>query len=67
MVISGVSMQDYLATLATRNASNDVSSQIAAAVLKQVMQQNQQQGQAIVEMIQSMSLDGTGQLIDISA
>lgn len=67
MNISGTSMEDVLASMATSRSNKQVQTEIASAVLKQQQEQEQIQAAALVEMIQSSSLDGTGKLVNRSA
>lgn len=60
-------MEDVLASMATNRANKQVQTEIATAVLKQQQEQQQIQATALVEMIQSSSLDGTGKLVNRSA
>jgi hypothetical protein len=67
MVISGTSMVDVLASVATNRSSSQVRSEISMAILKQQMDQQEAQAAALVEMIQNTSLDGTGQIVNRTA
>lgn len=67
MNISGTSMEDVLASMATNRSNKQVQAEISAAVLKQQQEQQEIQAAALVEMIQSSSLDGTGKLVNRSA
>jgi hypothetical protein len=67
MNITGVSMTDNLATMATNLQSNNMSLQFGTAVMKNILDSQKQQGEALVRMInQTPSLNGTGTRIDIS-
>ena len=57
-------MQDVLAGMATARANHQVQLEIAMSVLKQQQELQNMQAQALVEMIQQSSLDGTGQLVN---
>lgn len=65
MILSGVSMIDSLASMATNRANVQVQSQISMAILKSHMNQQKVQAAALVRMIKSSSIDGTGTLVDI--
>lgn len=67
MIVSGSSMEDVLATMATSYAHQQVQNDVAVSVLKQQMQQQEIAGAALVEMINDTPIDGTGQLVNISA
>lgn len=60
-------MENSLAGTAANNAHQQVMGQIAVSVLKQQLDQQELQGDQIVQMINSTSLDGTGQLVDRTA
>ena len=60
-------MEDVLASMATNRSNRQVQVEISAAVLKQQQEQQEIQAAALVEMIQSSSLDGTGKLVNRSA
>jgi hypothetical protein len=68
MDVAGASFSNYLVDTATALKSNQTQMQIAAAVLKQTLDQQDRQAQALLQMIrQSSSLDGAGQIVDVSA
>ena len=66
MSVSGVSMVDSLAVLASGMQSTQLDSQLGVAVMKSIMDQQEQFAQALVQMIQQRpTLDGTGSIINI--
>ena len=66
MSVSGVSMVDSLAVLASGMQSTQLDSQLGMAVMKSIMDQQEQFAQALVQMIQQRpTLDGTGSIINI--
>lgn len=67
MTITGPSMEDSLAQMATSSKAEQMQLQLATAVLKQIQGQQKNQGAMMVQMIQGMSLDGTGQIVNKSA
>jgi len=67
MNISGASMEDALASMATSRASGQVQAEITMAILNNQIRQQQAQAAALVKMISDTSLDGTGQLVNRSA
>ena len=67
MNISGASMEDALASMATSRASGQVQAEITMAILNNQIRQQQGQAAALVKMISDTSLDGTGQLVNRSA
>ena len=67
MMISSTSMENSLASMATNNAHQQVMDRVGVSVLKQQLDQQELQGEQIVQMINSTSLDGTGQLVDRTA
>lgn len=60
-------MEDVLASSLTNRSNKAVMSQISQAVLKKQMDQEEAQAAALVEMIQTTSLDGTGRLVNRTA
>ena len=60
-------MESVLATMATSNAHNQVQLAVSVEVLKNQQEQQEMQAQALVKMISSSSLDGTGQLVNRTA
>lgn len=70
MSISGVSMADSLASMATQAKAEDIRGQIAVAVLKQVQDQNAQQAEALLEMMRATpapAVAGLGGNVDLYA
>jgi hypothetical protein len=65
MVITGPSMQDDLASMATSQANIKVQQAISITIMKQQQDQQKIQVAALVKMINSTSLDGTGQLVNL--
>ncbi len=66
MSVSGVSMVDSLAVLASGMQSTQLDSQLGMAVMKSIMDQQEQFAQALIQMIQQRpTLDGTGSIINI--
>jgi hypothetical protein len=67
MEISGSTMSDGLANMATNMQSANLNLQFSTAVLKKALDSQKQQGAALVQMInQTPSLEGTGRTVDIS-
>ena len=66
-MISGASMEDALASMATSRASGQVQAEITMAILNNQIRQQQAQAAALVTMISDTSLDGTGQMVNRSA
>jgi hypothetical protein len=65
--ISGASLTDSLVNMASNLQASKVAMQIGVAVLKQIQDQQKAQAQALINMIsQTPSLDGTGQVVDVS-
>ena len=60
-------MESVLANMATSNAHQQVQNEVAFSILKQQMQLNEIEGAALVKMINESSLNGTGQLVNLSA
>ena len=60
-------MESVLANMATSNAHQQVQNEVAVSILKQQMQLNEIEGAALVKMINESSLNGTGQLVNLSA
>jgi hypothetical protein len=60
-------MEDSLASMATSNKSEQVQMQISTAILNQIQDQQKTQGSMLVQMINGMSLDGTGQIVNKAA
>jgi hypothetical protein len=67
MAITGTSMENALASMATSNSHQQVMNKVAVSVLKQQMDQQKLQGEQLVQMIDAATLDGTGQLVNRSA
>jgi len=67
MSVSGTSIETALASMATGYAHEKVQNQVAMSVLKEQMDQQKMQGQQLVQMINSSSLDGSGQLVNRTA
>lgn len=68
MSVSGISSVDTLASLASGMESAGIQSDIALAILNQMQDQHMMMAQALLDMIsQTPSLDGTGQVVDVSA
>ena len=68
MNISGASMADGLASMATGMQGENLSLQISTAVMKKVLDSQKTQGDALVAMINNTpSLTGTGSTVDIRA
>ena len=60
-------MESVLANMATSKAHQQVQNEVAVSILKQQMQLNEIEGAALVKMINESSLNGTGQLVNLSA
>ncbi len=59
------SIVNYVPDLANHLASQNIQTQISVAVLRQIQQQQENQAMGIIKMINaSVSLTGTGQIID---
>jgi hypothetical protein len=70
MNISGASMADGLANMATGMQSANLGLQISTAVMKNLMDAQKMQGAALVAMINqgpAPSLTGAGSIIDVLA
>lgn len=68
MNISGVSMLDPLAALATNLKTGQLSMQFSTAILKNQIDSQQQFGAELVQMMRATpSLEGTGRIIDVNA
>jgi hypothetical protein len=65
MNISGASMENALASMATNRSNTQIRSEISMAILKSQMNQQKVQGLALVKMINSTSINGTGSLVNI--
>lgn len=60
-------MESSLASMATSRASGQVQAEITLAILKQQQEMQASQAAALIKMINDSTLDGTGQLVNISA
>jgi len=69
MNISGVDYSDSMISMATDMKAGDLSLQFAVAILRQSQRQQEVQAEGLLKMIRSStaSLEGTGQLVNISA
>ncbi|GEM_PF-1127130 len=68
MAISGASMTNALAGMASDMHSQQIGLELATAVLKQIQDQQNMQAQALLEMIRNTpSPSGTGQIVNIIA
>ncbi len=56
-----------MASMATSRANGQVQAEITLAILKQQQDMQASQAAALIKMIQDSTLDGTGQLVNISA
>ena len=66
MNVSGVSINDVLATQATHMKAGTIGTQLAITVLKSVLDSQEQQAQMLVEMIQQTAAStGVGSNVDI--
>lgn len=67
IMVNGVSTNDVLNLIQSQIDAGNARTSIAVAVVKQIQDQQTMEGQALVQMIQQSSLDGTGRLVDIKA
>jgi hypothetical protein len=70
MNISGASMSDGLASMASSMQASNLGLQFSTAVMKKVMDTQKMQGDALVAMINqtpTASLNGIGSIIDVQA
>jgi hypothetical protein len=66
MSIQAVSSQP-MSVLQSQFARDNVNTQIAVSVIKQIQDTQTNQGQALVNMIQQSTPQGTGQILNILA
>lgn len=66
-MVNGVSTTDVLNLVQSQIDAGNTHTSIGVAVIKQIQDQQVLEGQALVQMIQQSSLDGTGRLVDIKA
>jgi hypothetical protein len=67
IMVNGVSTNDVLNLIQSQIDAGNTRTSIAVSVVKQIQDQQAMEGQALVQMIQQSSLDGTGRLVDIKA
>jgi hypothetical protein len=67
IMVNGVSTNDVLNLIQSQIDAGNARTSIAVSVVKQIQNQQTMEGQALVQMIQQSSLDGTGRLVDIKA
>jgi hypothetical protein len=64
-MVNGVSTNDVLNLIQSQIDAGNTRTSIAVSVVKQIQDQQAMEGQALVQMIQQSSLDGSGKLVDI--
>jgi hypothetical protein len=64
MQVSGASMADGLAGMATKMSSNQVQQEIAAAILNQIQDSQELAAQSLIKMMEQ-SVTGLGSMVDV--
>jgi hypothetical protein len=65
IMVNGVSTDDVLNLIQSQIDAGNARTSIAVSVVKKIQDQQAMEGQALVQMIQQSSLDGSGKLVDI--